>query len=98
MALSDTDAQKRSNLLGRINEALAEVDIADQRISEAQAKYNKVLNDLKSEKGTAQAMKNKAVKEYDRLRRKLEALMPSTVTDVSGDEDQVMLAVDAPAF
>lgn len=77
-----TDAEKRADIIGDINVDLHNIDRAKSRIAEVDAKYEKALLDLKSEKGTAEAELNKAVEAYAKLRDKLDKLLPGVVVDV----------------
>ena len=82
--MTDNDATKRRNLMENINGTLAEIDSAKRRIAAVDAKYEKALLDMKSEKGTAEALLDKSVETYAKLKDKLDKMLPALVMETVG--------------
>lgn len=71
------DCKARSELVAKINGAAAEVLSMKRRVAEAEARIEKVLNAAKSELGTARRELSVASEQYETLRGRLTALLPS---------------------
>lgn len=77
MAMSDTDAAKRQKLVQEINGALADIELAQKRRTEAEARLAKAMNDAKAELGTAEAELGRKLLHYGVLRERLDKLLPA---------------------
>ncbi len=86
MALGDDEPTKRGKALDALNIAAAEIVGAQKRVDEAQAKYQKLLNDTKSEMGTANAELHKKEAAYTKAREKLLALTPELPIRLAHEE------------
>ena len=98
MAMSHDDATRRSKALNALNAAFAEITAAQKRVDEAQAKHQKLFNDMKSEMGTANAELHKAEAAYTKARDRLLALTPELPVRTTLDLPAGTLTVqDAPS-
>lgn len=98
MPMSDNVATKRRKLMEEINGVLATADTAHERIASIEEKYQKALSAMKSEKGTAQKELDKSAEQYEKLKVRLDALMPNLEvhTDLSADSPGTMTKVAFP--
>lgn len=85
MAMSDDDATKRSKLMTKINETIADVDAARKRVCDA-----------RSALGTAEAELLKTQRSYADVLASLNALLPSpTLTKRSVREESLRAKLDS---
>lgn len=85
------EGETRLKLMARINEALANLPIAEKRLREVEERRKKMENDFKAQVGTAEAELQKARAAYDDLVNRLAKHIPG----LRGAE-AVAVAVEAP--
>jgi len=75
------ELNQRNKLTAKINETLANLHLAQQRVEQAEEHLCKVVNDAKSNLGTALKEQEKICAEYHHLRQRLLSLIPEFVLD-----------------
>lgn len=70
------EGETRLKLVAKINEALANIPLAEKRVREVKDRQKKMENDFKAQVGTAEAELEKARAAYDDVVNRLAKLIP----------------------
>ena len=70
------DADIRLKLVGQINEAMANLEIAKKRVRDTEARHQKLRNDMRADIGTAMSQVEKIAGELAEHSRRLQKLLP----------------------
>ena len=76
MEIKNEDNEKRTKAMAKLNSAVVNVTGARKRLAEGKEKYQKLLNDAKSELGTAYHEVQKAERDLASAQKALEKVVP----------------------
>lgn len=87
------EGKKRAIALGRVEEALGNIGIAEKRYAESKAHHDKVVNDARSAMGTARQQLEQRHTEYLKARDQLRKLLPEKPGDCDINLDSGVYAL-----
>jgi hypothetical protein len=90
------DGRERAALVGKLNAAIEAIAANEKRFADAEAKLAKLVNDAKSEIGTAKRELQRSIEAYEALRHRMVVLLQAVPYVMSGAELEIPTTVDDP--